>query len=161
MDYLSLRNEILSKADCAEHIVTNDMPKDPDYAAKDKAIAQIVSAGRTKIVSKEVGDGAISLALGIPDGPVFIYRLKQLAATVLPADATIEQIIPVAVAQQAVASMEKVGLNVGLPGVRAGIDLFIGVLLTEDQATTIKALAEVPEIITPADVSIALRQTGV
>lgn len=160
MDYLALRNEILSNADCAKHTVTNDMPKDPDYAVKDKAIAEIVSVGRTKIISKEVGDGAISLALGVPDGPVFLYVLRKLAETELAPEASFAQVVNVAVANQAIRALDKASFDVGNPVVRAGIDSFVGPLLTAEQAAAIKAIAEVPEIVTPADVSIALRQTG-
>lgn len=161
MDYRALQTEILTgplAAECAPHVVTNDMGKVPDYMAKDQAIADILSAGRAPlIVKREVGDGAISLALGPVAGPVFLYKLRRIAATVLPDSATDDQIAPVAVAQQAIASLAKTGFDVGDPTVRAGLDMFVGQLLTPEQATAIKALAEVPEVITAADVSRALR----
>lgn len=158
---MTLRDEILTgpkAAECAPYVVTNDMGKVADYMAKDQAIADILNAGRApKIVRREVGDGAISLAMGTTAGPVFLFKLRRLAATALPGDATDEQIAPVAIAQQAVASLSKNGFDVGDPAVRAGIDTFVGVLLTADQAAAIKALAEVPDVVTAADVSIALR----
>lgn len=46
---MTLRDEILTgpkAAECAPHVVTNDMPKDTDYMAKDQAIADILNAGR-------------------------------------------------------------------------------------------------------------------
>lgn len=161
MDYRALQNEILNgpkAAECLPFVVINDMPKDPDYRAKDQAIADLINAERLpKIVSKEIGDGALSLALGTPNGPVFMYRLKQVATQVLPTDATIEQIAPVAIAQQAVESLAKGSFDVGNAGVRAGIDMMIGLLLTAEQATAIKAIAEAPDLVTASDVSRAMR----
>ena len=122
----------------------------------DGAIADALSQGRTKVVSREVGDGAIALALGTQAGPLFLYKLKKLAATVLPNDATDAQIIPVAVAQQAVESLAKVGFDVGNPDVRSGLSMFEGTLLTSEQIEAIKALAVVPDVITAQDVAKAL-----
>lgn len=122
----------------------------------DGAIADALSQGRTKVVSREVGDGAIALALGTQAGPLFLYKLKKLAATVLPDDATDAQIIPVAIAQQAVESLAKVGFDVGNPDVRSGLSMFEGTLLTSEQIEAIKALAVVPDVITAQDVAKAL-----
>ncbi len=122
----------------------------------DGAIAAALSQGRTKVVSREVGDGAIALALGTQAGPLFLYKLKKLAATTLPDNATDAQIIPVAVAQQAVESLAKVGFDVGNPDVRAGLSMFEGTLLTSEQIEAIKALAVVPDVITAQDVAKAL-----
>lgn len=122
----------------------------------DGAIASALSQGRTKVVSREVGDGEIALALGTQAGPLFLYKLKKLAATALPDDATEEQIIPVAQAQQAVESLAKVGFDVGNPDVRSGLSLFEGTLLTSAQIEAIKALAVVQDVITAQDVAKAL-----
>ena len=122
----------------------------------DGAIAAALSQGRTKVVSREVGDGAIALALGTQAGPLFLYKLKKLAATVLPDDATDAQIIPVAIAQQAVESLAKVGFDVGNPDVRSGLSMFEGTLLPPEQIEAIKALAVVPDVITAQDVAKAL-----
>lgn len=122
----------------------------------DGAIADALSQGRTKVVSREVGDGAIALALGTQAGPLFLYKLKKLAATVLPDNATDAQIIPVAVAQQAVESLAKVGFDIGNPDVRAGLSMFEGTLLAPEQIEAIKSLAVVPDVITAQDVAKAL-----
>lgn len=161
MDYRALQSEILtgpSAAACAPHLVTNDMGKVTDYAVNDKAIADIITAGRApRIVKREVGDGAISLALGVPAGPVFLMQLEMLANTAVTAETLPEQLAQIAVARQAWRSLNRVGFDVGDPTVRAGLDMFVGSLLTAEQATAIKELAEVPEVITAADVSRALR----
>ena len=161
MDYNAMRAEILNgpkAADCAAFAVTNEAPKDPDYKAKDQAVADLLNVDRApKIVSKEVGDGAISLALGIPAGPVFLLQLEMLAATEITPQSAPEQVAAVAVARQAWRSLNRAGFDVGSPSVRAGLDMFVGTLLTAEQAATIKALAEVPDVVTSADVSRALR----
>jgi hypothetical protein len=158
---MTLRDEILTgpkAAECAPHVVTNDMPKDPDYMAKDQAIADILNAGRPpKIAKAEVGDGLISLALGVPAGPVFLMQIEMLADMPVTAETPVEQMAQIAVARQAWRSLNRSGFDVGDMTVRAGLDMFVGSLLTADQAAAIKALAETPDVVTAADVSVALR----
>lgn len=158
---MNLRDEIMTgpkAAECAPYVVTNDMPKDTDYRTKDQAIADLLNAGREpKIVSKEIGDGAVSLALGVPAGPVFLLQLETVAATLVTPATTAEELAQIAVARQAWRSLNKGALDVGNASVRAGLDMFVGSLLTAEQATAVKSLAEVPDIVTAADVSRALR----
>lgn len=158
---MTLRDEILTgpkAADCAPYVVTNDMPKDLDYMAKDQSIADILNQGRApKIIKREVGDGLISLALGVPAGPVFLMQLEMLSNMPVTQDTPLEQMAQIAVARQAWRSLIKGGFDVGDMTVRAGLDMFVGSLLTAEQASAIKALAETPDIVTAADVSIALR----
>lgn len=158
---MTVRDEILTgpkAAECAPFVVTNEMPKDPDYMTKDQAIADILNQGRApKIVKREVGDGLISLALGVPDGPVFLMQLEMLSNMPVTQDTPLEQMAQIAVARQAWRSLIKGGFDVGDMTVRAGLDMFVGSLLTAEQASAIKALAETPDVVTAADVSIALR----
>lgn len=158
---MTLREEILTgpkAADCAPYVVTNDMPKDLDYMAKDQSIADILNQGRApKIIKREVGDGLISLALGVPAGPVFLMQLEMLSNMPVTQDTPLEQMAQIAVARQAWRSLIKGGFDVGDMTVRAGLDMFVGSLLTAEQASAIKELAESPDIVTAADVSIALR----
>lgn len=161
MDYRALQSEILTgpkAAEYAPYVVTNDMGKVADYAVKDQAVADLLNTGRApQVVRREVGDGAISLALGVPAGPVFLMQLEMLANTAGTGETTPEQLAQIAIARQAWRSLNRAGFDIGDPAVRAGLDMFVGTLLTADQANAIKALAEVPEIITAADVSRALR----
>ena len=120
------------------------------------AIAEALSAGRTKIISSEVGDGAISLALGVPAGPIFLLQLEMVANQPITAETTQESIAQIAMARQAWRSLSRVGFDVGDSGVRAGIDMMVGTLLTTEQAEAIKALAVVPDIVTSQDVTKAL-----
>lgn len=156
-DYAALRAEILARPDCAPLAVTPDMPKDPTAAAKDREIADLISTGRTRVASRLIGDGEVSLALGMPAGPLFLLGLEQAATTPPAPDATAQQIEQHAIARQAWRSLEKGALDVGRADVRAAIDAMVGALLTAEQADKIKALAQVEHRISAADVSRALR----
>lgn len=120
------------------------------------AIADALSVGRTKIVNREVGDGAISLALGTPDGPIFMLQLEQIANMTVTQETPAAQLAQIAVARQAWRSINRVGFNVGNAGVRAGIDAMVGTLLTLEQAEAIKALAVVNDQVTSQEVTKAL-----
>lgn len=120
------------------------------------AIADALSAGRTKVISREVGDGAIALALGTPAGPIFMLQLEQIANTPVTEATPPELVAQIAVARQAWRSINRVGFDVGNPGVRAGIDAMVGTLLTSEQAEAIKALAVVPDPVTSQEVTKAL-----
>ena len=158
MDYNALWAEIQANPACAPYITPSEPKVAADVArANDQAIADILNVDRTKLVSMEIGDGAISLALGVPAGPLFLYKLRKLADTVLADDATDETIAPVAIAQQVVRSLAKTGLDVGDAAVRSGLSLFEGTLLTAEQVATIKALAEVEDPLTADVISRAVR----
>lgn len=116
------------------------------------AIADALSVGRTKVISREVGDGAIALAMGTPAGPIFMLQLEQIANTPVTEATSPELVAQIAVARQAWRSINRVGFDVGNAGVRAGIDAMVGTLLTAEQAEAIKALAVVPDPVTPVDV---------
>lgn len=120
------------------------------------AIADALSAGRTKVISREVGDGAIALALGTPAGPIFTLQLEQIANTPVTEATPPDLVAQIAVARQAWRSINRVGFDVGNPGVRAGIDAMVGTLLTAEQAEAIKALAVVPDPVTSQEVTKAL-----
>lgn len=144
---------------CAAHIVPSE-PKATAAIARagDQAIADILNTvPRTKVIHREIGDGMIALALGTPDGPVFLYQLEMLAMQTMPNDATAEQIAQYAVARQVWRSITKASLDVGAQAVREGIQMFVGTLLTEGQARAILALAELSDPITAEQVSRAVR----
>lgn len=98
------------------------------------------------ISTREVGDGAISIALGFPAGPVFLYQLEQMASAAIPAEATPELLAIYAMVRQAWRSITKGAFDVGNSSVRAALDTFSGGVLpgfTGDMAASIKRLAEV------------------
>lgn len=134
-----------------EEILALGMPLD-DHGA----IAEALSAGRTKIVSREVGDGAISLALGTPDGPLFMLQLEAIANTPVSVEMTPEQIAQIAICRQAWRSINRVGFDVGNQGVRDGIDAMVGTLLTQSQADAIKGLAVVADSVSSQEVTKVL-----
>ena len=157
-DLSAMWAEIQANPACAPHIVPS-FPK-ADEAAKvgDAAIAAILSAGRTRVEpSKMLNDGEVAVALGIPGGPVFLYSLEQAAENAPAPGAPAEDMVAHAVARQAWRSLLKGQFNIGDASVRAAIDSMIGRLLTAEQATAIKALAEVPAPVSVADVSRAVR----
>lgn len=157
MDFRALQAEILSgplAAACAPHVNDGSDPSRKRAApADDAAIAEILSAGRTRIARKVVDDGDVAVALGIPDGPVFLYQLEH-AATDPPAPG---DIVAHAIARQVWRSLTRGSFDVGDDVVRTAIDAMVGRLLTAEQATTIKDLAVVPDPVSTADVSRAMR----
>lgn len=160
MDYNDLWAEIQANPACLPHIHTNEMPKlsAQDAQVKDQAIADILNAERIRIVDCEVGEGRISEAMGIPQGPVFIYNLRNAALAPLPDNPSEADIIRKAMTEQAWRLIDKASLNVGSPSVRAGIDAFISFgLISAEGAAAVKSLAEVPETVSAADVSRAVR----
>jgi len=121
------------------------------------AVAAVLSAGRVKIVSREIGDGALCIALGDPVGPVLMLRLHLIAQTPITQETTEAEFAQIARVQQALRSLSRVGFDVGAPGVRASLDGFVGSLLTQEHANTLKALAEQPDPINHEAVTAALR----
>ena len=115
------------------------------------------------VISREVGEGAVSDAIGQPAGSLFIYQLRAYALSPMPEDITPEQLVLKATVEQVWRLLDKVSLDVGLSSVRAGIDQFaaMGLFgLTVDGAIRIKALAEIPTNISVHDVSDALNLGG-
>ena len=159
MDYRALQTEILSgpqAAACAPYVNDGSDPARKATApADDRAIAEILSAGRMRVGERTISDGDGSIALGIPDGPLFLYQLEQAASA--PADATPEALVVHAVAKQAWRSIQRGDFQIGNATVRSAIDAMVGTLLTTAQAAAIKAMAETPDGVSPADVSRAQR----
>ena len=157
----ALQEEILSgprASACAPFANDGSDPARKHSApSDDAAIAAILSEGRTRIVSREIGDGAVAIALGIPGGPVFLYQLELAAETSPGESATADQIAQHAIARQAWRSLQKGALDIGNAVVRDAIDAMVGTLLTAEQAVAVKALAEVADQVSVADVSLAMR----
>ncbi len=161
MDFRTLQTEILSgpkAGDCAQYINDGSNPaRKAGAPSDDAAIAAILSAGRVAIAPRQINDGDAAIALGIPAGPLFLYQLEQAATSAPGAGAGEQQIALYAVARQAWRSLTLGTFDIGNPVVRQAIDAMVGTLLTEDQAAAVKALAEVPAPVSPADVSRAMR----
>ncbi|HRD68281.1 MAG TPA: hypothetical protein PKY50_19295 [Candidatus Competibacter sp.] len=159
MDYLALQSEILGgprAAECAPFVNDGSDPSRKSTApADDQAIAAILTPGRTTPGDALISDGDVAIALGIPAGPLFLYQLEQAANA--PTGQSAQEIAIHAVARQAWRSIQRGDFKIGNLTVRAAIDAMIGTLLTADQATAIKALAEIPAPVTAAEVSRAMR----
>lgn len=156
MNYAALKAAILANADCTQYVVTNYMPKDPDYYAKDSAIAAIFNApSGTRLVERFENAIGILSALGAITGATILEKLDQ-AKSGIPA---------LKWAMLAMAS--DVGINLGDIETQQMLDaMVVANVITEAEAESVKALAVQPsslayetvgQPITAADVSIALR----
>ena len=161
MDFRALQAEILKgpKAEtCAPYVNDGSDPaRKASAPSDDAAIAAILSSERVTIAQRQIDDGDAAIALGIPAGPLFLYQLEQAGQSAPEPGATAQQIALYAVARQAWRSLTRGTFEIGNPVVRQAIDSMVGTLLTEDQAAAVKALAEVPQTISAADVSRAMR----
>lgn len=156
MNYANLKTAILANADCTQYVVTNDMPKDPDYYAKDSAIAGIFNApSGTRLIERFENAIGIMSALGAVTGATILEKLDQAKAS-----------IP-ALKWAMLAMASDVGVNLGDPETQQMLDsLALAGVLSTNEAESVKALAIQPsslayetvgQQITTADVSIALR----
>lgn len=70
----ALQTQINATPACTQHVHTNDMPKisSIEAAAKDKAIADIISVGRTRPKAYEIGKGTIVEVLGLAGANAFL-----------------------------------------------------------------------------------------
>ena len=128
---MSLRDEILAGG--------FDLALDDDIA-----IATALSVGRTKIVSRLIGFGTILDALGPTEGAAVLDTLEAIGTQV-------------SAVKWGMRLLEASNLDIGLSSVRTQIDQLVGAALTAEQATTLKALAEVPDVVSPQEVSDVLR----
>lgn len=108
------------------------------------AIAAAVNVGRTRIVPRLGGIGAVMETLGSVDGPLVLDALDSLKAT-LPA------------VRWGWVLLERGELDFGSTVTRQMIDgLVMGGVMTEDQGLSIKALAEQPDPVSEFDVRRAI-----
>lgn len=156
MNYTALKAAILANADCTPYVVTNDMPKDPDYFEKDSSIAAVFNASSgTRLVERYENAIGIMSALGAVTGAAILEKLDQAKAG-----------IP-ALKWAMLAMDDPQGINLGDSETQAMLnDLATGGVITQAEADAVKALAIQPsslayetvgQPITAADVSIALR----
>lgn len=125
---MTLLQEIQSKCDSA-------LIASRDY----DAIAAAVNAGRTKVVQRLGGIGLVLETLGPTDGAALLDALETQAATV-PA------------LKWAFILINRGELDFGSPATRAMIDLMV----TGPAGAALKAVAEVPDPVTAAQVNQAL-----
>lgn len=153
MDYAALWAEIQSRPDCAAHIVPSEPKVDAAIArAGDQAIAELLSAGRVRVAARMVTERDV---LGdYVDGPIaadrVLTKLEQYAAAAADLSSVVGRALRLLGQQD--------GIDIGAVSTR----LLLGELgdagvLTPLEVAKLMALAEVPETITAADVSRAVR----
>ena len=167
----ALQAQILANHACQQHVITNDMPRiaSAEAFAKDAAIAEILSVGRTRLAPFMISERGVRANLPIKDGALFIKTLRDLSeASDVPAW------LSAALGQIGVAEEDKWayfdtlqcgytwlradGLDVGEATVRQLLDLLgLGVPPLAGAIAHLKSLGMEPDPITAADVSLALR----
>ena len=152
INYSTLKSIILLDAECAPYIITNNSPKDPDYYIKDKTIADKINLNQTillDLTTKAVKRGDFLLKLGPATGSSLFTKLKTASSLYEPLF-------------YIVAELEGDGLTI--PNEQGFLD-FINLLetnaptLTPTDLENIRKVCYDKQIITPADISIALRNT--
>ncbi len=129
-----LRDEILSRPDCADALAARDCG----------ALAEILSAGRTKVIDYSIGYGTVLEVLGAEAGSAFLDGLTALAATSSPV-------------KWALKLLDRGELNIGAAATRGQLDaLAAGGVMPQAVADALKGLATVPDVITSQDVAKAL-----
>ena len=156
MNYTALKTAILANADCTQYVVTNDMPKDRDYYAKDSAIADLFNAPTgTRLIERFENAIGVMSAVGATTGAGILEKLDQAKAG-----------IP-ALKWAMLAMTSDTGVNLGDHETQVMLDdLATAGVITQTEADLVKNLAIQPsslaydtvgQPITAADVSIALR----
>lgn len=128
---MNLRDEILSRPDCADALAIRDCG----------ALAEILSAGRTKLIERDIGYGTVLDTLGAEAGAAFLDGLTDLAATSSPV-------------KWALKLLDRGELNIGAPATQAQLDaLAAGGVIPQAVADALKALAIVPDVVSVHDVA--------
>ena len=131
---MSLRDEILSRPDCADALAARDCG----------ALAEILSAGRTKVIDYSIGYGTVLEVLGAEAGSAFLDGLTALAATSSPV-------------KWALKLLDRGELNIGSPATQAQLDaLAAGGVFPQVVADALKALALAPDVVTMQQVADAM-----
>jgi hypothetical protein len=131
---MTLHDEIISRADCADALAARDCGE----------LARILSIGRTKLVEYNIGYGTVLETLGADNGAAFLDSLTALAETSSPV-------------KWALKLLDRGELNIGASTTQAQMDaLAAGGVMPQAVADALKALAMVPDVVTPQDVQAAL-----
>ena len=131
---MTLRDEILSRPDCADALATRDCG----------ALAAILSVGRTKIVDRNVGYGTVMDTLGGDVGAAFLDGLTALAASSSPV-------------KWALKLLDRGELNIGAAATQGQLDMLAaGGLLPAEVVAALKGLAVVPDPYSVQDIINAM-----
>ena len=131
---MTLHDEILSRPDCADALARRDCGE----------LAALLSVGRTKVIDYSIGYGTVLEVLGAEAGSAFLDGLTALAATSSPV-------------KWALKLLDRGELNIGAAATRGQLDaLAAGGVMPQAVADALKALAVVPDVITPDQVKDAM-----
>lgn len=120
---MGLREEILSREDCAAALAAKDCGE----------LAAILSVGRTKIIERNVGYGTVMDTLGGEAGAAFLDGLTALAASSSPV-------------KWALKLLDRGELNIGAAATQTQLDMLAaGGMLPIELVDVLKALAVVPD----------------
>jgi len=131
---MTLRDEILSRPDCADALAARDCG----------ALAEILSAGRTKVIDYSIGYGTVLEVLGAEAGSAFLDGLTALAATSSPV-------------KWALKLLDRGELNIGAAATRGQLDALASAgVMPQAVADVLKGLAIVPDPYSIQDVILAM-----
>lgn len=128
---MTIRDEILSRPDCADALARRDCGE----------LAALLSVGRTKVIDYSIGYGTVLEVLGAEAGSAFLDGLTALAATSSPV-------------KWALKLLDRGELNIGAEATRGQLDaLAAGGVMPHAVADALKGLATVSEVVTAQDVA--------
>mgnify|MGYP000848908987 FL=1 len=131
---MTLREEILSRPDCADALARRDCGE----------LAALLSVGRTKVIDYSIGYGTVLEVLGAEAGSAFLDGLTALAATSSPV-------------KWALKLLDRGELNIGAAATRGQLDaLAAGGVMPQAVADALKGLALVSDVISASQVQQAL-----
>jgi len=131
---MTLKDEILSRPDCAEALAIRDCG----------ALAAILSVGRTKTVEKLIGYGTVLEALGAENGAAFLDGLTAVSASSSPV-------------KWALKLLDRGELNIGAAATQSQLDaLATAGVMPQAVADALKNLAIVPDPYSIQDVILAM-----
>lgn len=131
---MPLRDEILSRPDCADALARRDCGE----------LAALLSVGRTKVIDYSIGYGTVLEVLGAEAGSAFLDGLTALAATSSPV-------------KWALKLLDRGELNIGAAATRGQLDaLAAGGVMPQAVADALKGLAMGPDIVTAEQVADAM-----
>lgn len=131
---MTLREEILSRPDCADALARRDCGE----------LAALLSVGRTKVVDLNIGYGTVLEALGAENGAAFLDGLAAVAASSSPV-------------KWALKLLDRGELNIGAAATQAQLDALASAgVMPQAVADVLKGLAIVPDPYSIQDVILAM-----
>ncbi len=128
---MTLREEILSRPDCADALARRGCGE----------LAALLSVGRTKVIDYSIGYGTVLEVLGAEAGSAFLDGLTALAATSSPV-------------KWALKLLDRGELNIGAEATRGQLDaLAAGGVMPQAVADALKGLAMGPDVVTMQQVA--------